>query len=136
MRGQAIADGPLPFLFGAEAQKLMERYWIRVKMSNQTQLWLEAYPRRQVDAANYDFVDVMLDRKLMQPIAIGVHLPGGQQKHVYTFKTPTINGKMEAWFGGLFSALRTPLGWKRVVETGDPPAGEAQAANPTGGVQR
>src|SRR5690606_18964006 len=29
MRGKAIADGPLPFLFGANADALKNRYWIR-----------------------------------------------------------------------------------------------------------
>jgi TIGR03009 family protein len=135
MRGVSIVDGPLPFLFGAEAKKLMERYWIRSKQGNAEQIWLEAYPRRQVDAANYDFVEVMLERKTMQPTAIQVHLPGGQQRHVYMFREPTINGKMEAWFGSLFSAPRTPLGWTRIVQQ-DPTTPAPQAANPAAPVQR
>jgi TIGR03009 family protein len=135
MRGQSIVDGPLPFLFGAEATKLMERYWIRSKQGSAEQIWLEAYPRRQVDAANYDYVEVMLARKTMQPTAIQVHLPGGQQRHVYMFREPTINGKMEAWFGSLFSAPRTPLGWTRVVQQ-DPAAAPPHAANPAAPVQR
>jgi TIGR03009 family protein len=142
MRGQSIVDGPLPFLFGAEARKLMERYWIRSKESNAQQLWLEAYPKRQVDAANYDHVEVMLDRKTMQPQAIQVHLPGQRgpdgktpQRHVYMFHDPTVNGKMEAWFGNLFSAPRTPLGWTRVVQQ-NPADVAPQAANPNAPVQR
>ena len=31
MQGQAIVDGPLPFLFGAEADKLKARYWMRAE---------------------------------------------------------------------------------------------------------
>jgi TIGR03009 family protein len=135
MRGQSIVDGPLPFLFGAEAQKLMDRYWIRPK-SHPTQIWLEAYPKRQMDAANYDAVEVMLDPQTMYPLAIQVHLPGGKQRHVYTFQTPTVNGKMESWFGGLFNAPRTPLGWKKVVMTDAELQPGPQAANPAAGVQR
>jgi TIGR03009 family protein len=142
MRGQSIVDGPLPFLFGAEATKLMDRYWIRSKQGNAQQLWLEAYPKRQNDAANYDHVEVILDRKTMQPMAIQVHLPGQRgpdgktpQRHVYMFHEPTINGTMEAWFGKLFSAPRTPLGWTRVVQQ-DPAAPAPQAANPAAPVQR
>ncbi len=104
MRGQDIVDGPLPFLFGAKADKLMDRYWIRSNKSNAEQIFLEAHPRRQADALNYDYVEVILERKTMQPTAIQVHLPGGKQRHVYMFNAPTINGKMEAWFGNLFSA--------------------------------
>jgi TIGR03009 family protein len=115
MRGKSIVDGPLPFLFGAEAKKLSERYWIRTKQSAPADIWLEAFPRWQSDAANYNSVDVMLDRKTMQPKAIQVHLPGGQQRHVYMFKDARINEKnLGSLFFGLFSAPRTPIGWTKV----------------------
>ncbi|HMP05644.1 MAG TPA: hypothetical protein PJ982_04790, partial [Lacipirellulaceae bacterium] len=135
MRGRAIADGPLPFLFGAEAQKLMQRYDIRPLQGNPEQIWLKAYPRYANDAANYESVEVILDRKTMHPVALKVYLPGRQQQHVYTFDAPTINGKLDAWFGGLFSAPRTPFGWTRVV-VDDTPAPGPQAAMPGDGVQR
>ncbi|MBX3433718.1 MAG: TIGR03009 domain-containing protein [Pirellulales bacterium] len=131
MRGEEIANGPLPFLFSAKANQMLQRYWIRAQQSSATQILLEAYPRRQSDAANYQRCDIMLDRKTMQPVALQVHLPGGQQRHVYTFQTPTINGTFEGLFGGLFSAPRTPLGWTKVVhDDGAPPTGDnpAQAA--------
>jgi TIGR03009 family protein len=135
MRGQSIVDGPLPFLFGADANKLMNRYWLRTKQSAEAEIWLEAYPRWQADAANYDFVDVMLDRKTMQPKAIQVHLPGGQQRHVYMFKEPKVNeSNLGTWFTGLFSAPRTPLGWTK-VNADNAPAGP-QAAKPPASVQR
>lgn len=117
MRGQAIVDGPLPFLFGAEAAKLKARYWIRCKESTEKQIWLEAYPRTQEDAANYHHVDVMLNRKTMMPAAIQVHLPNGRQRNVYMFnEKPTVNGALDALFGAIFTSPRTPLGWTRVVE--------------------
>ncbi len=117
MRGQSIVDGPLPFLFGAEAAKLKARYWIRCKESNEKQIWLEAFPRNQEDAANYHHVDVMLDRKTMMPAAIQVHMPNGRNRSVYMFNDkPNVNGALDALFGTLFSSPRTPLGWTRVVE--------------------
>jgi TIGR03009 family protein len=128
MRGQKIVDGPLPFLFGAEAKKLMERYWIRAKQSDPSTIMLEAYPRWQSDAANYEVVDVMLDRKKMQPTAIQVRLPGGQQRHVYIFKEPRVNEtNIGDWFPSLFTAPRTPLGWTRVMAD---QSAAPQAANP------
>jgi len=133
MRGASIVDGPLPFLFGANANKLVQRYWIRSKQSGPAEIWLEAYPRWQADAANYDFVDVMLDRKTMQPKAIQVHLPGGQQRHVYMFKNLKVNeSNLGTWFTGLFSAPRTPPFWTRVMAEDVAP----QAANPQGPVKR
>ena len=134
MRGTKIVDGPLPFLFGAEAKKLMDRYWIRQKQSDPSMIWLEAYPRWNADALNYDMVDVMLDRKTMQPKAIQVSLPGGKQRHVYMFKTPKVNEtNLGDWFPTLFTAPRTPLGWTRVMNEDGAPAGAApQAANANG----
>jgi len=137
MRGAAIVDGPLPFLFGAKAKKLNERYWIRSKQGEANTIWLEAYPRRQADAANYHHVDIMLERKTMQPTALRVHEPNGQSTAVYMFKKPTVNGTMNKLFGSLFNAPRTPFGWKRVVQ--QVPAGAQagpQAAQPQGTQQR
>ena len=116
LRGKSIVDGPLPFLFGAEADKLKQRYWIRSPKSNETTIFLEAYPRRQVDAANYHHVDVMLDRKTMVPKAIQVHMPNNRNRAVYMFGEPTINSKMDKLFGGFFQSPRTPLGWTKVVQ--------------------
>ena len=116
MRGQSIVDGPLPFLFGAEAAKLKARYWIRSRQSDEKTIWLEAFPRTQADSANYHHVDVMLDRKTMMPSAIQVHMPNGRNSAVYTFQNPHVNGTLDALFGSLFSSPRTPLGWTRVVE--------------------
>jgi len=62
MRGKAIVDGPLPFLFGAEAEKLKSRYWIRSLEGNAATIRLEAYPRNQNDRASYQRVEVILDR--------------------------------------------------------------------------
>lgn len=116
MRGQSIVDGPLPFLFGAEAEKLKTRYWIRSRQSDAATIWLEAYPRTQADAANYHHVDVMLDRKTMMPSAIQMHMPNGRNRAVYMFEQPSVNGTLDALLGSLFSSPRTPLGWTRVVE--------------------
>jgi len=137
LRGVNIVEGPLPFLFGAQADKLMERYWIRVKQSDAAQIFLEAYPRRQSDAVNYERVEVILDRKTMQPTAIQVYLPGGQQRHVYTFAEPSVNGTMDAVFGSLFKAPLTPIGWKRVrIEESQLPPAAPQSASAAEPLQR
>lgn len=134
LRGKSIVDGPLPFLFGAEADKLLKRYWIRPKQGNPAMIWLEAYPRWQADAMNYSRVEIMLDRKTMTPKAMQVHAPNGQDRAVYKFSDSVVNGKLDGLFGGLFNAPRTPFGYRRVVRE-DPTPGP-QAANPNAGVQR
>ena len=62
MQGKAIVDGPLPFLFGAEAEKLKARYWLKVEQQpNPNQIWLQAHPKFQADKANYDWVRLSLE---------------------------------------------------------------------------
>ena len=45
MQGEAIADGPIPFIFGAKVDKMKQRYWIRditPKEEIGKRTWLEA----------------------------------------------------------------------------------------------
>ncbi len=135
MRGTDIVNGPLPFLFGAEAKKLKARYWMRTKQSDAATILLEAFPRKQVDAANYHHVEVILDRKTMLPQGIQVHMPNGKSRAVYIFQMPTVNGTLDQLFGGLFSSPRTPFGWRKVVVEAPQPGPAApgpQAAAPQG----
>jgi len=76
MRGTAISDGPLPFLFGAKAEKIKSRYWIRPLLDippnpNQKEgerdYYLEAIPKSQNDAANFKAVIVTIDGKDFLP---------------------------------------------------------------------
>jgi TIGR03009 family protein len=117
LQGKAIMDGPLPFLFGAEADKLKARYWMRVEQqSDANQIWLTALPKTQADAANFRGVQVILDRQRLLPIAMRVYLPDGS-RHDYMFDVAnaTINSRL-AKLQSFFQRPRTPAGWKRVVE--------------------
>jgi TIGR03009 family protein len=121
LQGQAIVDGPLPFLFGAEAAKLKQRYWMKILHApevneNPEQIWLLARPKFQEQAANFKEVNVIFNRKLLMPQAMQVTLPN-DDRHAYMFditnaKTNGVGG----WLNGLFSAPRVPHGWQRVVE--------------------
>lgn len=118
MRGKNIADGPLPFLFGAETEKLKARYWMRVDPRAQAgSIWLVALPKRRTDAANYQQVDLMLDSNRMLPTSMRVTAPDSSQT-TYTFDLPNagINSRMTAIWNTLFQAPKTPWGWKRIVE--------------------
>jgi TIGR03009 family protein len=129
LQGKAIVDGPLPFLFGAEAKKLKERYWLKVDSQpkqDPNQIWLVALPRFQAQAADFRGVRVILDRKTMMPTHMEVHLPDGS-RHLYMFDVAgaTVNGPFDK-LRNFFERPRTPLGWKRVVEQ----APVQQAAQP------
>lgn len=127
MQGQAIEDGPLPFLFGAKRQKLMDRYWLRVIGEDQSEIWLEALPKTRADAANFSKVRVILDRQKMMPKAMEVNLPDGN-RHVYKFdlENASINSPLARIGGALFSRPRKPFGYTLVVEN----MPQQQAAQP------
>jgi TIGR03009 family protein len=119
LQGQAIADGPLPFLFGAEPKKLKARYWMRQEQSpnnDQNQIWLTALPKYQAQAADFKAVEVILDRQQMLPTHMQVHLPNGS-RHVYVFDVAnaSINNPL-ARIQNWFALPRLPSGWKRIVE--------------------
>jgi TIGR03009 family protein len=135
LQGKAIVDGPLPFLFGAEAAKLKARYWMRIQpQADPNLIWLQAKPKFQEDAANYQAVELMLDRQQLLPTAMRVHLPNGSS-HLYLFslKDASVNGHLDRLMT-LFQAPRTPFGWKRVVEDlppdPAPPGPPREAAQP------
>ena len=135
LQGKGIADGPLPSLFGAEATKLMQRYYIRVTQQNEEQIWLDAWPRDRRDAADYQRIELILNKKTFSPTALQIYLPNHQpqQKNsaVYMFDPAKVNDPIDR-FLGVFQKPRTPFGWKKVVD--QPPAAAVppprQAARP------
>jgi TIGR03009 family protein len=122
MQGKAIADGPLPFLFGADADKLMHRYFLRlVTPANiRNQIWLEAYPKYAMDAANFSRATLILDKEKMLPFAIEVNLPNGKERHVHQFSNNLVNDVFRI-FKGDFAKPALPRGWEKVEEPASPP---------------
>jgi TIGR03009 family protein len=117
MRGKAISEGPLPFVFGMEAEKLMARYFMRIVTPPdiEGEIWLEAYPRYREDAANFRKVDIILDAQDLLPYAIQLHEPNGKSRKSYALRDPVVNDSLQI-FKKFFEVPRTPLGWERVVE--------------------
>jgi TIGR03009 family protein len=142
LQGKAIVDGPLPFLFGAEADKLKARYFLRAEQPNDPNIILiSARPRFQADAADYKQVDVLLDRQRMMPMAMRVYLPNGDRhEYIFDLAKSEVNSPLQRIMA-LFQAPRTPWGWKRVTEAApqDQPAVPfegRQAAQPDGATPR
>ncbi len=75
-KGQAITNGPLPFLFGANKEDIKSRFYLRVapdQGSAKDEYWLEAWPKRPADAAEYRFISILIDQKEFLPFAIEVY---------------------------------------------------------------
>jgi len=118
LQGKAITNGPLPFLFGAEAAKLKQRYYMRIVTPKEVegkQVWLEAIPRSQQDAANFRLVELILNTKDMLPHGLQIFAPNGKNRTVYQFRDIVTNDPFGFLKGNPFHPF-TPLGWKKIVE--------------------
>lgn len=118
MQGRAISEGPLPFVFGAKADTLRKRYSMRIitPPGVADQVWLEARPRFQVDAANFSKVELILQANDLMPFAIQIYKPGGQDRDVYQFdpRTSLIDRGLDLIRD--FSRPLTPLGYTFIEE--------------------
>jgi TIGR03009 family protein len=125
MRGKAISDGPLPFVFGAKADTLKKRYWMRIITPPNVpdQIWLEALPRFQADAANFSKVELILRARDLMPFAIQIFKPGGRDQDVYQFdpNANLIDKGLDLFRD--FAKPSTPFGYKYILE-------DASAAQP------
>jgi TIGR03009 family protein len=130
MRGTAISNGPLPFLFGAKAADMKARYWMRVitPAGVKNQIWLEAFPKHRQDRANYERVELILDLNSFLPKALQVYLPNKKNRTVYSFYKTKINDPL-GFFKADFSKPKLPRGWQKVVEA-PPVARRAVARRP------
>ena len=136
MQGQAIADGPLPFLFGAKVATIKARYWIRpapnVPEGHEGEYWLEAIPRFSRDAANFQKVSIILDEKDFLPKALDVYAPNYNSKtnpahteYAFEKRETTLKSDKRSFdvlgpiierFKGQFYEPKIPSGWTKVVE--------------------
>jgi TIGR03009 family protein len=92
-QGQNIIDGPLPFLFGMQAEKAKRRYKLSLlKHKNTDEIWLQVIPRTRGDSANWVKAKVIIEAKTFKPKAVFLEDPtGGESVHV--FKDIVINEK-------------------------------------------
>ncbi len=131
MQGKSLADGPLPFMFGARAETIRARYWIRpLKAEQAGEYCLEAVPKGRQDAANFKMVQIVLDEKQYLPTRMqifeGDWSPVNPHRTAYRFDDRNENDAKVAQtlldplnlFTRQFFQVETPHGWKRLVYDG------------------
>ncbi|HWB00950.1 MAG TPA: TIGR03009 domain-containing protein [Pirellulales bacterium] len=142
MQGKAISDGPLPFVFGVEAEKLKQRYWMRITTPAEVkgQVWLEAFPKFGRDAQNFRKVEVVLSDTDLTPLAIQIYQPEDDSPRkkvtdVYALRDIKKNAMVDRLleFTRNFVAPPTPPFWKHVVEDPAATAAAERPGLPTGG---
>ncbi|HJT35843.1 MAG TPA: TIGR03009 domain-containing protein [Pirellulales bacterium] len=134
LKGSAISNGPLPFLFGASADQMRGRYWLRVSTPPEDmgkKIWLDAVPRFVEDRANYQTASIILSEKDMLPAALQLVLPEGNRKN-YKFEDYTINSLWKKIIRD-FDLPPLPDGWDHIVE--EAPRAEAARPAPPPGLQ-
>lgn len=140
MQGKAIVDGPLPFMFGAEVNKVKDRFWVRVMPSDASgEYKLEAIPKRREDAANFKSIQIIIDiissnnEKYALPKAMAI-FDRSPSFQTFAFEkrevnwSSTISEKIN-FFGKEFYEPTTPPGFKKVIERLPPSAAEKRVAN-------
>ncbi|MBU4270752.1 MAG: TIGR03009 domain-containing protein [Planctomycetes bacterium] len=132
IQGKAIADSPLPFMFGSEAKTLKQRYFIRIVTPRDAkdQIWLEAYPRFQQDTANFHHAQFIIAAQGMSPFALRIVEPNGKSYGVYQFHDIVVNDPLKFFQGNPFRP-HTPLGWQLVPD--ESPSAQAHRRPSTDG---
>ena len=133
MQGKAIYSSPLPFFFGVEAAKIKERYWIHPlppptgtdgKQRNDL-IHLEAFPKYQADAANYQKVQILIDQREFLPAAIIIFDRAWSEKFParehFEFNDRQKNFKFgdkikESLFSQEFIPMQPPKDWKIIED--------------------
>jgi TIGR03009 family protein len=116
-KGNSIQNGPLPFVFGAKAEDLKQRYFLRLitpaKVQGE-QIWLEVWPRWREDADEFLKVQLILDSESLKPIAMQKFDTNGKTWTVYQFLNVQLNNRdlKEFLLGDPFTA-KVPFGWKK-----------------------
>lgn len=134
-QNQRLVDGPLAFgfpgivfsslwgfptppppMFGSDAKKLQEQYYIRevTPATNRgEQVWLEAYPRFQQIACNLHHLQLIFLKKDMMPVAMKIVQPNGKDYVVYQFYDIVVNGPSASAGDDPFHPA-TPPGWRKI----------------------
>jgi len=138
LQGKSIANGPVPFLFGAKAEQLKRRYWLRIVTppDAKNEVWLEAHPRTIEDAQSFKWAEVILAvrENEVQPSAVQVYHPNGKDRTVYAFRDVVVNKPdLRHVFEDPFHA-RVPSGWQKVLE--EAPQLPSAAQRPAPGLPR
>jgi TIGR03009 family protein len=124
-QGDGLVNSPLPFLFGANRETLLNRFWIRpITPANATdEYWLQVIPKRLQDARTYSRVELVIARQDFLPKSMILFSANYDPKEnpvsqAYVFENRKINGHLSAIqdFLGNFIRPKTPFGWERVEQ--------------------
>jgi TIGR03009 family protein len=124
-RGEGLVNSPLPFLFGANRETLLNRFWIRpiTPPEAKEEYWLQVIPKRLEDARTYSRVEIIIARQDFLPKSMIIFSANYDPKtepvsQAYVFENRKINGQLAALqdFLRVFVKPKLPMGWSRVEQ--------------------
>jgi len=122
MQGQRISEGPLPFLFGAEAEKIKRRFWLRVitPAEVKNEYHLEAIPKTREDAQNFRAMHIIIAEVDFLPNAM-VLFHRNNAKTTYVFENRETNwnvtlNRLNLFHREFFEPALPGRDWKKIVE--------------------
>ncbi len=101
---------PSPFPFGAKAEELKQRYFIRIITPHDAkdQIWLEAYPRGSI--VDCSMKQLIFSARDMSPFALRIIDPNGKDYTVYQFFDIMVNGPPSSTDEDPFRPAVPPVG--------------------------
>lgn len=126
LQGKAITEGPLPFLFSAQAESLKRRYYMRIitPQNVRDEIWLEAFPRYQQEAANFQRAQLILKLPQLDIFALQLYHPSAQptsqSRTVFQFDRIKTNAVdfFRLFKEDPFKPVSPDSSWAKVVESG------------------
>jgi len=115
MNGKQIAEGPLPFMFGAKAEQIKRRFWLRVVTppDKKGEYWLEAIPRTMQDAQNFTAMTIIIAEKDYLPKAMLMVHPNKARTN-YLFNDRETNWIRNVFARSKFVPTLPARDWKMV----------------------
>lgn len=136
MRGKNIVQSPLPFLFGMKAEEAKRRFELRLHEETAAYYAIDAKPLQEIDARNYQYARIYLDKKSMVPTAVKLIDPAGTINTNYFFRDVEVNPNKNAfvtWVGNIFgkgNPFQPDLeGYKQIQAPAVQPAGNQVPGN-------
>ena len=139
-----VVESPLPFLFGANKQDILSRFWVRYvtkyrtgpdgqKQLVQDEYWLEAYPKKINDSRMYSKLEIILAADTFMPKAIHMFSPqynpakGNFTSRYFMFQNRQVNSSIAKFQDvmNIFVKPRLPIGWTSVTTK----MGQSQSAS-------
>lgn len=129
-----VAQSPLPFLFGAKKDDILNRYWVRHvpkyipdakgnKVLNEDEYWLEVYPKRIGDARMYSKVELILSAKDFMPVAMHMYSANYNpsknnfSSQYFLFENRKVNSQLDKFQDKILNSFvkpNMPLTWRTV----------------------